>query len=124
MWGADNMGLNRLKRKKIIQFLIDLLCITAGAIVLAAGMNMFMVPNMLAPGGISGLGVFFYHLFNIPVGLTIVVLNIPLFVSGFIVLGPRIVIHSIIGTLLFSLAVEITAPILPMATGDMLLASV
>ncbi len=118
------MSFNREKRKIILQFLIDFFCIAVGAVVLAAGMNMFMIPNMLAPGGISGLGVFFYYLFNIPVGLTIVVLNIPLFITGFIVLGPRIVVQSVIGTLLFSLAVEITAPFLPTATNDMLLASV
>jgi uncharacterized membrane-anchored protein YitT (DUF2179 family) len=88
------------------------------------GMNMFMIPNMLAPGGVSGLAVVLYHLFRLPVGATIILLNIPLFIVGYLVLGPRVVIQSLLGTFLFSIAVEATAPYLPAATDDLLLASV
>ncbi len=104
--------------------LIDLLGILAGSVILAVGMNMFMVPNMLAPGGVSGLSVFAYHILGVPVGLTIIVLNIPLFIVGYFVLGARVVIQSLFGTFLFSMAVEITAPLLPAATDDLLLAAV
>ncbi|HED24393.1 MAG TPA: YitT family protein [Firmicutes bacterium] len=104
--------------------LIDFSGILVGAVILAAGMNMFMVPNMLAPGGVSGLAVVAYHLLKFPVGLTIIILNIPLFIVGYRVLGARVVLQSLLGTFLFSLAVEITAPLLPAATDDLLLASV
>ncbi len=104
--------------------LIDLAGILAGSIVLAVGMNMFMVPNMLAPGGVSGLSVFLYHILGMPVGLTIILFNIPLFIIGYFVLGTRVIIQSLIGTFLFSIAVEITAPMLPPATDDLLLAAV
>ncbi len=119
----------RLKKLQITKadvkiVLIDVLGILAGSVILAVGMNMFMVPNMLAPGGVSGLSVFFYHILGIPVGLTIIVLNVPLFIIGYFVLGARVVIQSVLGTFLFSLAVEITAPLLPPATDDLLLAAV
>ncbi|MFO8191850.1 MAG: YitT family protein [Bacillota bacterium] len=104
--------------------LIDFFGILVGATILAVGMNMFMVPNMLAPGGVSGLAVVVYHLLKVPVGLTIIILNIPLFIIGFRVLGTRVVLQSLLGTFLFSLAVEITAPLLPAVTEDLLLASV
>ncbi|MDY6825930.1 MAG: YitT family protein [Bacillota bacterium] len=104
--------------------LVDIFGIFVGAVILAVGMNMFMVPNMLAPGGVSGLAVVVYHLLKIPVGLTIIILNIPLFIIGSRVLGARVVLQSLLGTFLFSLAVEITAPLLPVATEDLLLASV
>jgi len=93
-------------------------------VILAVGMNMFMIPNMLAPGGVSGLAVVLYHLFRLPVGATIILLNIPLFIAGYLVLGPRVVIQSLLGTFLFSIAIEVTAPYLPAATDDLLLASV
>lgn len=95
-----------------------------GAVLMAVGMNMFMVPNMLAPGGISGLGVVFFHVLGIPVGLTIVVLNIPLFIVGYLTLGPRVLLHTVMATFLFSAAVELTAPYMPSATDDLLLAAV
>ncbi|MDZ4131729.1 MAG: YitT family protein [Dethiobacteria bacterium] len=102
----------------------DFMGILIGSVILAVGLNMFMVPNMLAPGGISGLAVVVYYLIKFPVGVTIIVLNIPLFIIGYLVLGPRVVIQSLLGTFLFSLAVEITAPLLPAATDDLLLAAV
>ncbi|MDW7729238.1 MAG: YitT family protein [Bacillota bacterium] len=105
-------------------FLVDFGGILAGAVILAIGYNMFMVPNMLAPGGISGLAVVLYYLIKSPVGLTIIILNIPLFIAGYAILGPRIVMQSLLGTLLFSIALEVTAPFLPPATNDLLLAAV
>jgi len=113
------IGINDVKTT-----LIDFTGILVGAVILAVGMNMFMIPNMLAPGGISGFAVVLYHLFQLPVGLTIILLNIPLFIVGYLVLGPRVVLQSLLGTVLFSIAVEATAPFLPAATDDLLLASV
>lgn len=119
-----NIKKPKIATKEVKVFLLEVAGILAGSAVLAVGMNMFMVPNMLAPGGISGLGVVFYYLFRIPVGVTIILLNIPLFIAGYLILGMRFVIHSLIGTLLFSLAVDLSAPYLPPATGDLLLAAV
>ena len=120
------MKLTKLKLSKnaIRIIAIDFMGILVGSVILAVGLNMFMVPNMLAPGGISGLAVVLYYLLKFPVGVTIIILNIPLFIIGYLVLGPRVVIQSLLGTFLFSLAVEITAPLLPAATDDLLLAAV
>ncbi len=105
-------------------YFFELLGIIAGCLIMAVSMNMFKVPNLLVPGGISGFGVFAYHILGIPVGLTIIILNIPLFIITYKVLGPRLVVQSLVGTFIFSLAVDITAPFLPPATEDLLLASV
>jgi uncharacterized membrane-anchored protein YitT (DUF2179 family) len=118
------MKIKSLDKKALKIIIIDFFGILVGSVILAVGFNMFMVPNMLAPGGISGLGVVLYHLFRVPVGLTVIVLNIPLFIYGYIILGPRVIFQSLLGTLLFSLALEVTAPLLPAATDDLLLAAV
>lgn len=114
----------KLSKNAVRIIAIDFIGILIGSVILAVGLNMFMVPNMLAPGGISGLAVVIYYLIKFPVGVTIIILNIPLFIVGYLVLGPRVVIQSLLGTFLFSLAVEITAPLLPAATDDLLLAAV
>ncbi|MFO7951280.1 MAG: YitT family protein [Bacillota bacterium] len=103
---------------------VDLIGIMIGSFIVAAGYNMFMVPNMLVPGGVSGLSVFLYHLIGMPVGLAIIILNIPLFIAGYIYLGRRIIVQSLLGTLLLSFAVDVTAAFLPQATDDLLLAAV
>lgn len=58
-----------------------------GSLIMAAGMNLFLIPHRLAAGGISGLGVIFFHLFRIPAGLTIAVLNLPLFIAAWFILA-------------------------------------
>lgn len=114
----------KIRRGAIKKFVVEMLGIAAGTLIMAVSMNMFMVPNTLVPGGISGIGVFAYHIFGVPVGLTIIVLNIPVFIATYLILGPRLVVHSLLGTLLFSLAVDLTVPLLPPVTDDLLLASV
>jgi uncharacterized membrane-anchored protein YitT (DUF2179 family) len=118
------MKMPKVGMAEIKTTLIDFTGILVGSVILAVGMNMFMIPNMLAPGGVSGLAVVLYHLFRLPVGLTIILLNVPLFIAGYLVLGPRVVVQSLLGTILFSIAIEVTTPFLPQATDDLLLASV
>lgn len=113
-----------INKTELKHIAIDFAGIAVGSFILAIGMNVFMVPNQLVPGGVTGLAVFMYHIMSIPVGVTILVLNIPLFIAGYLVLGARIVVQSLLGTFLFSLAVEITAPFLPSATDDLMLAAV
>ncbi|MEW5783531.1 MAG: YitT family protein [Bacillota bacterium] len=106
------------------RYLGEVLAILLGTLVMAVAMNMFLVPHRLAAGGISGLGVILFHLFGIPVGLTILAANIPMFVIAYFLLGRRVVIQSLLGTIFFSAAIELMAPFLGVATQDMLLASV
>jgi adenine/guanine phosphoribosyltransferase-like PRPP-binding protein len=71
------------KRNKI-KMLKDYLLIIIGSIITAAGMNVFLIPNKIAPGGVSGIATVIYHLSGgtMPVGIVMLALNIPLFVMG------------------------------------------
>jgi uncharacterized membrane-anchored protein YitT (DUF2179 family) len=108
------------------RLLKDVPGILVGSIILAVAMDMFLIPNRLAAGGISGLAVILFHAFDLPVGLTIIAANIPLFIAAYILLGSRVVMQSLLGTLFFSAAVELFAALdlLPVATEDLLLAAV
>jgi len=88
----------RIKKMKLWSgYLTDLLGILAGSVILAVAMNLFLIPHQLAAGGVSGLAVILFHLLNIPIGLTIIVVNIPLFIWAYFLLGPRIVLQSLFG---------------------------
>lgn len=98
--------------------------ITVGSLLMAVSMNLFLIPQRLAAGGISGLAVILFHSFRIPTGLTIIGLNLPIFAAAWLLLGRERVGRSLLGSLLFPAAIELTAPYLPAVTGDPLLASV
>lgn len=105
--------------------LADAAFLILGTAVMAFAMTAFLIPHRLAAGGISGLAVILFYLFRLPVGLTIIAVNIPLFVVSYFILGSRVVVRSLLGTLLFSALVELFDYAFPFtATGDILLAAV
>ncbi len=79
-----------------------------GALLAAAALNIFLLPSGFAPGGVSGIALIINILTKglIPVGASTFVLNIPLFILGYRVLGRRFAVNSLLGTLLFSIAAD------------------
>lgn len=97
--------------------------VSAGVILIALGLDLFLIPNKIAAGGVSGLATILYHLINVPVGAAMLVLNVPIFVAGIYRLGLRFGFRSLFGTIALSVAVDALAPFLPVPTGDILLSS-
>jgi uncharacterized membrane-anchored protein YitT (DUF2179 family) len=96
--------------------------ILLGTAIMAVAFNMFLVPNRIAAGGISGLGVVFFYLLRIPVGATILLLNLPLFILAARYLGWPFLPRGLFGALSLSILVEVLI-FLPAVTRDLLLAS-
>ena len=51
-----------------------------GALIMAFGISSFLLPNQLSSGGFAGVATIFYYLLKVPMGTTIMLLNIPLFI--------------------------------------------
>ena len=96
--------------------------ITLGCIVGGAAYPLFLVPNNIAPGGLTGIATILNYLFGLPVGITSMVLNLPLFMIGYKAMGRTFVIRSFVATILFSVAIDLIK--LPPLTDDVLLGSV
>lgn len=101
----------------------DIFWLLVGILVMAVAFNVFLIPNRIAAGGISGLGIILLHLFNIPVGLTIFAANVPLLILSWRIIGSRFVINSLIGAVFLSVSVEVLSFLRPL-TADLLLASI
>ena len=93
--------------------------ILLGAIIAGAAYPLFMTPNHIAPGGITGIATILNHLMGWRVGAVSLILNIPLFLISFRAMGRIFAFRSIIATLLFTLFIDIL-PLQPM-THDPLL---
>jgi uncharacterized membrane-anchored protein YitT (DUF2179 family) len=107
-------------RRTVVEFF----GVTAGVIFTALGLNLFLVPNKIAAGGVSGIATILHYLIGVPVGSTMLVLNIPLFALGFYRLGLKFGFRSIYGIVSLSLFIDLLAPYLPVPTRDLLLASI
>lgn len=81
--------------------------IVLGCIIGGMAYPLFLVPNNIAPGGLSGLAMILNYLFQWPVGMTSLVLNIPLFLVGYKAMGRVFVFRSLVATALFSLSIDL-----------------
>ena len=100
----------------------EILGVSAGVALVALGLDMFLIPNKIAAGGVSGVATILHYLIGVPVGLAMLVLNVPLFFMGIYRLGLKFGFRSLYGTLTLSLAVDALAPFVPVPTEDLLLA--
>ena len=102
--------------------IMDTSMILVGSFITALAFNLFLVPNHIASGGVSGLSVIAQSLFGIEPAFTQWALNIPLFIAGFLALGRNYAIRSLLGTIVLPLFVYLTKD-WSVPTTDMLLAS-
>ncbi|MBP3644867.1 MAG: YitT family protein [Clostridia bacterium] len=96
--------------------------IVFGCVLGAAAYPLFLTPNHISPGGLTGIAMVFNYLFGAPVGTTSLLMNVPLFIIGFRAMGRVFVFRSLIAALLFSLLIDIIP--LPVATMNPLLGAV
>ncbi|HTW91230.1 MAG TPA: YitT family protein [bacterium] len=80
--------------------------IVIGSAVVALSYNLFLIPHHIVPGGAGGIAMILNYFFAVPVGLTILVLNIPLFVLGMKTLGRAYAVKSILGIAFSSLLID------------------
>ena len=92
----------------------NLFLITAGSLLCAGAINGILIPNQFLAGGISGLSLLIHYLFPVvPVGAANFLLNIPLFVVGWLFVGRRFFWYSLAGMTIFSAALLLPFPVPP-----------
>ncbi len=87
---------------KVKKLIYDGICIVIGCGLAAFGIACFLLPNKLSSGGFSGIATIIYYFYHVPMGTTIVLLNIPIFIWGYFKFGKEFIMKSIISTVLYS----------------------
>lgn len=90
---------------------------------MACGVSLFLLPNQLSSGGVSGIATIIYYFLNIPMGITIIVINIPIFLFARYKLGRYVFINSLVGTIGLSIFIDLMDKF-DQLTQDRLLASI
>ena len=109
--------------KTVAQSIIWFLKIIAGSVIFALGFNLFLLPNHLNAGGISGLAMIAVHVLDFgSVGIVTILVNLPLFAIGGIKIGKKFFYGSLAGMIASSVALDALAG-LPHPTVDPLLAA-
>lgn len=98
------------------------LVILTGAFIYSIGLNAFLVANHLAEGGFVGISVLLLYKLGWPLGLTFLLLNIPVLIPGWIMFGHEFILKTTVGVIAVSLFSSLTSQI-QMPTHDPLLAA-
>ena len=109
--------------KKVFQSAFWFAKIIVGSAIFSVGFNLFLGPNSLNAGGISGLAMILAHLLKLDyVGVLIIVMNLPLFIIAGVKIGKKFLIGSLAGMLSVSITLDVLT-ILPPILVDPLLAA-
>lgn len=111
------------RRKNGKGLLYDLLSDFAGGMLIAAGVYNFALNAGFPVAGFSGIAIILYHLFRIPVGTGIILLNIPVSVFCYKFLGKKFFLRSLKTMLISSVLMDYVAPLFPVYRGDRLFAA-
>lgn len=96
--------MGKLNKKTLINGMLLIL----GCLLIALTFNIFCVPNKIVPGGLSGVGIIFDHLFEIKTSYVLLVGNVLLVTMGIICLGLKDTLPSIIGAVVYTLIMYLT----------------
>ncbi len=125
-----NDGLKSVfKNFSIKDFAVDNVFFVLGCMMYALGVNVFAIPNNIAQSGITGLAIIINYLFpQCPVGLTGLLLNVPLIVLAWIFIGKAFTLKTLWTTVILSLCIDGVASVMNMGyieayTGDKMLAA-
>jgi uncharacterized membrane-anchored protein YitT (DUF2179 family) len=105
-----------------MNILWNLLLISVGSVICAVAIKGILVPKQFLAGGLTRLSLLLHYILSsLPVGLIYFILNIPLFVIGWMFVGRRFFFYSLAGVFIFSAVMLCPFPVLPIQ--DMILSA-
>ncbi|WP_347994960.1 YitT family protein [uncultured Eubacterium sp.] len=114
---------NKEKAKKIVKFICRYIVITFAACIYAVGISMFLDPNNLAPGGLTGAAVILTRIIPITLGTLIVIMNIPIMILGAWKFGARFTLSTLYTLVVSSAFMEVFERMGYVITHDKILAA-
>ena len=97
----------RASWKTIGQVLWNIGLIILGSCICAVALNGILIPKGFVSGGVAGLALIVHHVLpDLPVSIIYLILNVPLFALGWKYVGRRFFLYSLVGTFIFSIAVQ------------------
>ena len=116
-----------MKREKMenpkINAVLDYILIVLGSCVFGAGIVIFIKPSMISMGGVAGMALIGNYLTGLPLGMASIILNVPLFIFGYKLLGRQFFWKTIVSSVSYSVFIDLVGSYLPLFTGDRLLAA-
>lgn len=117
------MGFYMPKKHLILQEIRRYIILFIGSIIYAAGLEIFLVPNNVIDGGVVGIAIMASHLTGLPLGVYLIIVNIPFIYLGYKQIGKTFTMSTVFAIISLSYFTNVFLPI-PGLTNDLFLAAV
>ena len=94
-----------------------------GCIVYAVGVYCFTAPNHIAPGGVTGLATLANYMWQVPIGLVTLLINLPLLLLAWKFIGRGFTVRTFVTVAMLSTVMDTLMPLLPTYVGNPILAA-
>lgn len=111
------------KYKHILTNINKILFMLLGSILVSIGLEIFLIPNDIIDGGMTGISIMASHLTKVQLGVFIFLFNLPFFVVGYKQIGKTFALSTLFSVICLSIGVTLLHPI-PGITQDTLLATI
>ena len=99
------------EKKSLKRRLLDYIVITAAALLYSVAISLFLDPNSLAPGGVTGVSIILNRVLKVPTGTWILIINIPILIVGMWKFGWRFILSTMYCTALTSAFTNLLSPV-------------
>ena len=113
-----------MRQRNWKEFWVDVLVDIVAGFLIAIGVYNFASAAEFPMAGLSGIALIFYYLFGTPIGIVSMLLNIPIAIFCYKILGRDFFIRSIKSIIITSFIMDEIAPLFPLYEGDRLLAAI
>lgn len=108
---------HKLSRANVFQRIV---LMTLGASLVAVALEIFLVPNKVIDGGIVGISIILSHLFQVPLGIFLTLLNLPFLFIGYKQIGKSFALSTLFAVLIMSIGTFLLHPVAPLTTEPLL----
>ena len=116
----------KLSKNDLRRNLANLALVILGSVIMGIGYSLFLIPHHFVPGGVSGIAMIVNYFTRLPLGTMIMVLNIPVFIIGFKIMGRKYALRSLLGMVISSMLIDFFSQVVSLksATDDPILAAI
>ncbi|AHV95928.1 YitT family protein [Paenibacillus sabinae] len=93
-----------------------------GAGMMAVALEIFLVPNQMVDGGITGISIMLSHIFDIPLGILLTLLNLPFLIVGYKQIGKTFALSTLFAVVVMSIGTQLLHPVQPITVEPLLAA--
>lgn len=102
---------------------LDTLCDLIGSVAYAMGLYTFAKMANFSPGGISGIALIMNYLWNLPIGVMTLIMNVPLVIVSYKIVGPKFLAKTAKSMIISTVFLDVIFPLIPLYEGNRMMAA-